>query len=347
MAGYSAPRRAALGRSFRGDRAAPHHALGPASTTLFVYFAAPTTERRTIRKSRQNITSRTLAKRSAEGPREAALDADEAPGNALSYAWTVETRRATFCPEVLSLSPIGYSLAFVAQAVPADAGGGIWDLFLGSTTVGKFVLAVLLAFSLASWAVMISKIFQLRRARIESGNFLDVFRTSKRFSEVNAAAGEHSASPLVGIFQAGYVEVDAQVKASRSASVEDSARYIIKSMDGVERTLRRAVAVELQELTRNTYLLATTASASPFIGLFGTVWGIMVAFNDIGVSGSTSIVAVAPGIAEALINTSAGLAAAIPALVGYNVLSSRIRLIRDEMSDFVLEFINLAERNFT
>jgi biopolymer transport protein TolQ len=115
----------------------------------------------------------------------------------------------------------------------------------------------------------------------------------------------------------------------------------------VERSLRRALAVEQQLLTKGTAFLATTASASPFIGLFGTVWGIMVAFTDIGSSGSTSIVAVAPGIAEALINTSAGLAAAIPALVGYNYFGARLRASRAEMEDFILEFLNLAERNFT
>jgi biopolymer transport protein TolQ len=107
------------------------------------------------------------------------------------------------------------------------------------------------------------------------------------------------------------------------------------------------MAVELQLLAKGTPFLATTAAASPFIGLFGTVWGIMVAFNDIGATGSTSIVAVAPGIAEALVNTAAGLAAAIPALVGYNYFGTRLRALRSEMDDFILEFMNLTERNFT
>ncbi len=237
------------------------------------------------------------------------------------------------------------SLATLAQ-LPAETGPGIWELFLQATLASKIILAILVACSIASWTVMISKTFLLRRARDQSRQFLEVFRTSTRFSEVNAAAGDHTASPLVGIFQSGYVEIDSQVKAARSTG-DESSRYRIKSMDSVERTLRRSAAVELQELTRHVHLLATTAAASPFIGLLGTVIGIMVAFNDIGVSGSTSIVAVAPGIAEALINTAAGLAAAIPALIGYNVLTAGIRLIRDEMEDFVLEFVNLSERNFT
>lgn len=235
-------------------------------------------------------------------------------------------------------------LAMLAQ-LPAE-GPGIWALFLQSSPFGKFILGLLLLISIASWTILIGKSFQLRRVRAQSRRFLHIFRGSKRFSEVNSAAAQHAASPLVGIFQSGYVEIDAQVKAARGSSSDDS-RYIIRSMASVERTLRRSAAVELQELTRHLHVLATTAASSPFIGLLGTVVGIMIAFNDIGVSGSTSIVAVAPGIAEALINTAAGLVAAIPALVGYNVLSSRVRVIRDDMEDFVMEFVNLAERNFT
>lgn len=238
-------------------------------------------------------------------------------------------------------------LSSVLVQVTPHQGPGIWELFLESTLMAKFVLALLLGFSVVSWAIMFSKLIQLRRARQQSADFLEIFRSSKRFSEVNAAAPRHAASPLVGIFQSGYVEIDSQVKARRSAEGEDGGRFVVKSMSSIERTLRRAAAVELQELTRYTPFLATTAAATPFIGLFGTVMGIMVAFNDIGLTGSTSIVAVAPGIAEALINTAAGLAAAIPALIGYNSLSGRVRLVRDEMEDFVLEFINLAERNFT
>jgi biopolymer transport protein TolQ len=237
------------------------------------------------------------------------------------------------------------TITFLAQ-IPGEASKGIWELVLEADPVAKFILILLVLISIASWTIMIGKVFHLRRAREQSRGFIEIFRDSQRFSEVNAAADEHSASPLVGIFQGGYVEIDGQVKAMRSAG-EDSSRYVIKSMGSVERTLRRAAAVEQQELTRHLHFLATTAAASPFIGLLGTVWGILIAFNDIGVTGSTSIVAVAPGIAQALIATFAGLAAAIPALVAYNVLTAQIRVIRDEMQDFVLEFINLAERNFT
>ena len=224
--------------------------------------------------------------------------------------------------------------------------GSIIDIFLGVGWMGKSVFLVLLLFSLASWTIMVGKYFQLRRAARHTESFLDVFRRSRKFSEVNAAAGKHHASPLVGLFQAGYLEIDAQVKAKRDQESEAS-KYRIRSLQGVERSLQRALGVELGLLAKGTPFLATTAAACPFIGLFGTVWGIMVAFNDIGITGSTSIVAVAPGIAEALVNTAAGLAAAIPALVGYNYFGARLRAIRQEMQDFILEFINLTERNFT
>jgi biopolymer transport protein TolQ len=214
--------------------------------------------------------------------------------------------------------------------------------------MGKAVFLTLVLFSLGSWTIMIGKSVQLARAGRHSGRFLEIFRRSRKFSEVSAASSRHFASPLVGLFQAGYVEVDSQVKARRDEEGANApGKYRIKSLTGVERSLRRALTVELQLLAKGTAFLATTAAACPFIGLFGTVWGIMVAFNDIGLTGSASIVAVAPGIAEALINTAAGLAAAIPALVGYNYFGSRLRATRAEMEDFILEFVNLAERNFT
>ncbi len=228
------------------------------------------------------------------------------------------------------------------------AGPTIVDMFLDSGPMAKVVFAILAFMSIVSWAVMISKLLQYRRADSDGEEFLEIFRRSKRFSEVNAAAGRLSGTPLVGLFQAGYAEIDAQVKAAQEAGAKTSgAAFRVKSLEGVERSLRRAIAVEQAVLVRGSPFLATTASASPFIGLFGTVWGIMVAFNEIGATGSTSITAVAPGIAEALINTAAGLVAAIPALVGFNYFAARLRDMKSQMQDFILEFMNLTERNFT
>lgn len=247
-----------------------------------------------------------------------------------------------------------YLLAFQAPLIPPeDTGPGILGFFAESGPMAKIVLGILVGFSLASWAIMIWKQAQIRKADRHTDRFLDAFRRSARFSEVNTAASGLGASPLVGIFQAGYAEIDAQIKAGRPAEageVEPGAagrRYRIRSLPALERTLRRAVAVEIRQLAKGTPFLATTAASTPFIGLFGTVWGIMVAFHEIGLTGSTSIVTVAPGIAEALVNTAAGLAAAIPALIGYNHFAARLRGVRSRMEDFALELINLAERNFT
>ena len=230
---------------------------------------------------------------------------------------------------------------------------GLVDAFAEAGPVAKLILSLLALLSLVSWAILIAKLVQLRRADAQSERFLEVFRRSSRFSEVNAQAGRLHASPLVGIFQAGYAEIDGQIKAAAEADRPADRKagapggYRITSLPSLERTLARAAGIELRGLSRWVPFLATTASATPFIGLFGTVWGIMMAFNQIGLSGSTSIVAVAPGIAEALINTAAGLGAAIPALIGYNYFAQRMRQVKARMDDFILEFLNLAERNFT
>jgi biopolymer transport protein TolQ len=247
-------------------------------------------------------------------------------------------------------------MTIVLQAAPGAGGPGLLELFAQSGPAAKLILGLLLLFSLGSWTVILAKVVQLRRADQQSERFLEAFRRSSRFSEVNAQAGKLHASPLVGIFQAGYAEIDSQIKNARDRDRGGSDRgsersgereYRITSLPALQRSLQRAVSIEVLGITRWTSFLATTASATPFIGLFGTVWGIMVAFRDIGLTGSTSIVAVAPGIAEALINTAAGLAAAIPALLGYNYLGNRIRRLRAGLEDFALEFLNLAERNFT
>lgn len=224
--------------------------------------------------------------------------------------------------------------------------------FFGETgTTAKVVLGVLLFFSLVSWVIIFAKFLRLRKVSRQSEKFVAFFRKSKRFSEVNTFAGELSDTPLTTLFKAGYAELDAQVKANRADDAPTagggSGKLLIKNISGIERALERAIGVEMSRLTRSMTFLATTASACPFIGLFGTVWGIMQSFRAIGVTGSTSIAAVAPGISEALINTAAGLAAAIPAMVFYNYFMGKVREQRAGMEDFSLEFINLAERNFT
>ena len=159
-------------------------------------------------------------------------------------------------------------------------------------------------------------------------------------------------SPLVGLFQSGYTELTAQLRSTSAADAvtnpsQAAGRPILKSLTAVDRSLMRASVVEVNKLEHRIPLLATTASVAPFIGLFGTVWGIMTAFLNIGQTGSTSLAVVGTPIAEALIATAFGLAAAIPALMAYNHLTNRVRLFASEMDDFAMEFLNIAERNFT
>jgi biopolymer transport protein TolQ len=243
------------------------------------------------------------------------------------------------------------------QPVRAENLSGGQDPFVTffheTSPTAKVVLGILLLFSLISWIIIFAKYIRLAKITRQSERFVAFFRKSKRFSEVNTVAGELGDSPLTTLFKAGYAELDAQIKAVRPEESPvttmslQSGKLLIKNISGVERALERAIGIEVSRLTANMTFLATTASACPFIGLFGTVWGIMQSFRAIGQSGSTSIAAVAPGISEALINTAAGLAAAIPALIFYNYFMGKVRAQRAGMEDFALEFINLAERNFT
>jgi biopolymer transport protein TolQ len=216
----------------------------------------------------------------------------------------------------------------------------LWAAFDHSGWVGQAVLSVLILFSLGSWAVIVVVWQRFRRAFRASRRFMALFRKAKRLADVQAATAAYKQSPLVGLFRAGFAEIEAQI-----AHAGDS-RQTIRSLDSVERSLIRASRIESARLTRFVPFLATTAAATPFIGLLGTVWGIMGAFSSIGSTGSTSITVVAPGISEALINTAAGLFAAIPALLAYNHFVQRLRQARGEMEDFTLEFLNLTERNF-
>jgi biopolymer transport protein TolQ len=222
----------------------------------------------------------------------------------------------------------------------------ILRFFLQTGWVAKIVLVTLLLFSLASWSVILAKWRELAAARKASDRFLEIFRKASRLNEAAEAVSRHRASPLAAIFQAGYTELEAHIRVARRTAGPD-AQVKVKSLDAVSRALDRAIGSEQERLQRALPMLATTASVTPFIGLFGTVWGIMNTFRAIGATGSTSIVTVAPGIAEALVNTAAGLGAAIPAVIAYNHLLSHVRQLRRRMDDFALEFLNLVERNFT
>jgi biopolymer transport protein TolQ len=223
------------------------------------------------------------------------------------------------------------------------------QLVARSSAVSKVVLGVLILFSITSWAIILFKLWTLSRAERQSAAFLDVFRRSSKFSEVQAVCGTLKESPHVGVFQSGYAELNAQLRAAGAVGTNPgtATRTTLKSLPAVDRALIRAATVEVNKLESRLTFLGTTASITPYIGLFGTVWGIMGSFQGIGATGSTNLGVVAPGIAEALIATAAGLFAAIPAVYFYNHLTGRVKLLASEMDDFALEFLNISERNFT
>jgi len=234
--------------------------------------------------------------------------------------------------------PAGVSTTPVSTTGSTD----LVSLIAHASPLAWFVLLVLLLFSAISWGVIVHKHRQFAKARRQTVTFLDIFRKSSKFSEVQSVCASLPASPLVGLFQSGYTELNAQLRAAG-----DGPRPLIKSLDGLDRALLRATTVELTRLESRVGFLATTASITPYIGLFGTVVGIMASFQGIGETGSSSLAVVAPGIAEALIATAAGLFAAIPAVYYYNDLTAQVKHFAGVMDDFSLEFLNIAERNFT
>jgi biopolymer transport protein TolQ len=237
-------------------------------------------------------------------------------------------------------------------AVSDTPGIALLDL-ISHSPVSQAVLLVLALMSVVSWGIILYKLWTFRRFAQQSAQFLDVFRRSNKFSEVQAVCRSLGDSPLVGLFQSGYAELTAQLRQAPADAGAGShppaggGRPTLRSLPAVDRALMRASAVEVNKLEHWIPFLATTASIAPFIGLFGTVWGIMSAFEGIGRAGSTSLGVVAPGIAEALVATAFGLVAAVPAVMFYNYLSQRVKLFASGMDDFAMEFLNIAERNFT
>ena len=250
------------------------------------------------------------------------------------------------------------AVALIAQAAQPDAGSGdlssntdIVRLVLDSSWLSLSVLFILLLFSAISWGITFYKLAQFRRAARQTASFLDVFRKSSKFSEVQAVCGSLKDSPLVGLVPIRILRAQRAAAAARRCrpgkTSGPAGRPTLRSLDSVDRALLRATTVEIAKLERHIPFLATVASITPFIGLFGTVWGIMGSFHNIGAAGSSSLGVVAPGIADALIATAAGLFAAIPAVYFYNHFTQRVKEQASAMEDFSLEFLNICERNFT
>src|SRR5215468_1340347 len=213
-------------------------------------------------------------------------------------------------------------------------GGEIVEMLSNTGAVAKLVLLTLLCFSLISWAIILSKWSLLRRARVQSGRFVRAFRKAQQLQDVSAVAEQFRPSPLVGVFESGFEEYRKQ-------------GGVVRSLLAIQRAMQIAASEEMTRFERNLPWLAITGAVTPFVGLFGTVWGIIDAFHGLGTSGAATLRAVAPGISEALITTAAGLVAAIPAVIAYNLIGGSIRDFAARCDDFSLEMANAVERQPT
>jgi biopolymer transport protein TolQ len=220
---------------------------------------------------------------------------------------------------------------FFCSLLAFAIGGEITSLIEASGLVAKTVLVILLIFSLMSWAIIFAKWSLFRRARVQSNRFVRAFRKSQRIQDVSAVADQFKPSPLVAVFEGAYDELRKQAP-------------LPLRMPALQRATQIASSEELTRLESRLPWLATTGAVTPFIGLFGTVWGIIDAFHGLGTAGSATLRAVAPGISEALITTAAGLFAAIPAVIAYNMFTQHIREFGARMDDFGLELMNEIER---
>ena len=210
------------------------------------------------------------------------------------------------------------------------------ELILKAKPLPMSVMVILVVLSLISWTIVFAKWNTFRASRGLNRSFLRAFRKANALDSVALVAEQFRASPLVAVFDFGYEEIERQVKTHGT----------LRNSLAVERALQLGVSEELTKLERYMNWLATVATVSPFIGLFGTVWGIIEAFSALGLAGSASLRAVAPGIADALIATALGLAAAIPAAMAYNHFAHELKEQNARMDDFSLEFLNMAERSF-
>lgn len=240
-------------------------------------------------------------------------------------------------------SIFSFTPAFAIAVSPST--GSALGLIWNSGPVVKFVLLVLVFFSVVSWAIILQKYFLLSRAQRESEKFLRSFWGEQRLDSLYESSASLPHSPVARVFREGYREFS-RIAASRNEGGSVGVLTTEVTIDNISRALHRTRSLETTRLERAMIFLATTGSATPFIGLFGTVWGIMNSFREIGQAGTAGLAVVAPGISEALIATAMGLAAAIPAVIAYNYFLNRIRLLSSEMENFSSEFLNIVEPYF-
>ena len=230
---------------------------------------------------------------------------------------------------------------------------GVIELVIQSSLMAKAVLLILLIFSITSWAIMLNKFFVYRAARGEDNRFLEVFSKTENLTEIYNFAKNLKLSPLARLFLTGYRELylfqemaKEERKKRGETALSTGEKLTERDIKGISLAFNKSINREVERFSKRLEFLATTGSTTPFIGLFGTVWGIMHSFRSIGVQGTASIGGVAPGIAEALIATAAGLIAAIPAVIFFNYLNNKIFVLTSSMDDFCQDFIYLAEKNF-
>jgi biopolymer transport protein TolQ len=219
-------------------------------------------------------------------------------------------------------------------------------MILSAGPMGQAVMLTLLIFSLVSWSIIFMKTRLFKKAVRETDEFMEAFWSSKTLNDAEDAAKRFPLSPEAAVFSAGFSELQ-KINSIRNSSdnKDEPLEMQLATMDNLKRSIRKAESQEISELGSSLSFLATTGSATPFIGLFGTVWGIMSSFHDIGLRGSASLAVVAPGISEALVATAAGLAVAIPAVIAYNYFANRLTEIETEMQNFSTDFLNLVERD--
>ncbi|MBT3509088.1 MAG: Tol-Pal system subunit TolQ [Nitrospina sp.] len=222
-----------------------------------------------------------------------------------------------------------------------------------SSLMAKGVLVLLMIFSIVSWAIIVSKFRIYRQAKNEDSRFLETFTKTENLTHIYNFAKELRMSPLARIFLTGYrelyvfQEMAKEERKKRGEPPSTSGESVTpRDLKGISLALNKAINREIERMSRRLEFLATTGSTTPFVGLFGTVWGIMHSFRSIGLQGTASIGGVAPGIAEALIATAAGLVAAIPAVIFFNYFNNKIILFTSVMDDFLQDFIYMAEKNF-
>ncbi len=231
--------------------------------------------------------------------------------------------------------PVSLWLSFLQPA--ANHSGTLVDLLLRASPIAKAVLIILLLFSIYSWAIILTKWLWFKRAESATAKFLKRFHGGAKITELYSNIESFEQSPAARVFIAGYEEITNQI---------DETGGQMRSLDALARELQSATIAEVTNMERSLTWLATTANASPFIGLFGTVVGIIIAFQGLTAATVSSIQAVAPGIAEALIATAAGIAAAVPAAIFYNHFLNRLKAMTSTLDRFSLELINLIERRY-